>query len=230
MVNIDFTNGDYDQDHTDSNGFWLNIDSFNFTQNKANNTTTLNFTSMDLRAVDKSTDTSWWKSMREPGSWWIYAYLSVTYKLEHEPTARTVYAYGYSAGKLAASWTPSLNDSTTDPPPTPIVPTTKMNPLVIEHNKDGSAPAISIKGRIRVEKLGMYIGALYVGAPSPSPVVTVDAVAGGVLPAFSNFNQGPKVKVDGNWEETIVYVKDNGIWKFAVPYVKENGIWRFGGG
>ena len=41
---------------------------------------------------------------------------------------------------------------------------------------------------------------------------------------------GPKVKINGVWTNTVVYVKHQGEWKPALPYIRANGEWRIGGG
>lgn len=42
--------------------------------------------------------------------------------------------------------------------------------------------------------------------------------------------RGPKVKIDGEWKNTVAYMKVDGEWVIGIPYVKDDGTWKIGGG
>lgn len=79
----------------------------------------------------------------------------------------------------------------------------------IAHDSDGTK-TLTITSSIAGDTLG-----------SSSPNVTI------TLPRIP---RGPRVKDNGVWRNTIMYVKDNGVWRIAIPYVKDNGTWKIGGG
>lgn len=79
----------------------------------------------------------------------------------------------------------------------------------IAHNSDGTM-TLNITTSIAGDTLG-----------SSSPNVSV---------TLARIPRGPRVKDNGTWRNTIMYVKDNGTWRIAIPYVKDNGTWRIGGG
>lgn len=41
---------------------------------------------------------------------------------------------------------------------------------------------------------------------------------------------GPKIKVNGVYYPTFVYVRYDGIYRTAIPYVKQSGVWEVAGG
>ena len=79
----------------------------------------------------------------------------------------------------------------------------------IAHNSDGT---MTLNITTSVNGGGL-------GTSSPNISVTLTRIP-----------RGPRVKDNGVWKNTILYVKDNGVWKIAIPYVKDNGTWKIGGG
>lgn len=88
--------------------------------------------------------------------------------------------------------------------------------IAIPHNTDGTRSDLVIQG--------------FCDAATNATYVPENTTANTNVVTLPRIPRGPRVKDNGVWRNTILYVKDNGTWKVAVPYVKDNGTWKIGGG
>lgn len=97
-----------------------------------------------------------------------------------------------------------------------LLTTSQIAAQTIPHNTDGTRPDVVIRG--------------FCDAATNVTYVPENTTANTAAFALTRIPRGPRVKDNGVWKNTILYVKDNGTWKIAIPYVKDNGTWKIGGG
>lgn len=139
----------------------------------------------------------------------LNVYLRAEYKLNGSTTTSYKYFFGDSNG--ASIGQKSMPNTTLS-----LLTTTQIAAQAIPHNDDGTRPDIVIRG--------------YCDAATNATYVPENTTANTAAFALERIPRGPRVKDNGVWRNTILYVKDNGVWRIAIPYVKDNGTWKIGGG
>jgi len=128
--------------------------------------------------------------------------------------------YGMSDVPISGTW--NYDFSIFDVSPTELISKSILNiNAELPHMADGT-----LSFHAYAEANGNAIGTTVVPALTfdlPTIIITEP-------PPPTPVNSGPRVKNNGVWVQTNLYVKDNGVWRQAIPYVKNNGAWVSGGG
>lgn len=155
MVAIDFTAGDYNSTHTDSNGFWLTIGTYTATANTAGNYTTVTTSDLTLRHSYTGTEFS---------GFTLYVYLRAEYTLNG--VATTQYFFGDSNGA-------SIGSKTMTGGTLALLGAKSLN---IPHNSDGTRPDLVIRGYCDSTSTASYVPA---STTANTPAITLTRIPKG---------------------------------------------------